>query len=607
MRKFVNQKDEIQDNEDQEHQSYKNSNFSSSDSTQSPSDFKFNAQELHSGIQRPGLNFLRLGFCFVVGNILYQYIAQQKCEYDGLYECIDKFLLPGLAEGLVIIGISALFFTFIIWKNFSCKNKQKATVLLVVFINIILMSVTNTTISKQRFGGMYGVAFLLYVILFIILLLLKQSVLKIKPYMNLRRTLILSFIFLLFLRYVFEFKVMTSCQNWAKGLHSEMINSEQFCEIQQPTICVYELSDRIQDFSFASCRGSLEEAKASGHEQIIDVQNNNLNQYVNKNQKLIDQRKILQQENGLTNNLIIIYVDALSRQRAHFKLPETMQFFKEQDTFEFFRYHGFSKRTYENALMFLYGMKVDQLEGEVAQKKSSIFEFFKQSGYIVGHASNLCESNIFEMGAHVMKYVENNSADHESMSAACDPNYHNPENSFGPFQGPFSIVRRCLYGKDTFEHVMEFGRQFQKTYKNEKKVIWLDFIDFHEGTGEVVNYLDGPLSKFLKEVQNEDTTIMLMSDHGFHMGGLKIATAGYQYTTELMLPSMFISNLKGLSSQDYANIKQNQQKLITHRELHNFWKYWSTGKQEGNSFISEMPDDRETCKDIGQYCLCSNY
>lgn len=124
-----------------------------------------------------------------------------------------------------------------------------------------------------------------------------------------------------------------------------------------------------------------------------------------------------------------------------------MKFFKEEtDTLEFYRYHGFSKRTYENALMFLYGMKVDELQGEPTSKRTSIFEFFKQSGYIVGHSSNLCESNIFEMGDHVMKYVENNSADHESMSAACDPNYHNPENSFGPFQGPFSIVRRCLYG-----------------------------------------------------------------------------------------------------------------------------------------------------------------
>ena len=33
-----------------------------------------------------------------------------------------------------------------------------------------------------------------------------------------------------------------------------------------------------------------------------------------------------------------------------------------------------------------------------------------------------------------------------------------------------------------------------KTYKGEKKVLMLDFIDFHEGTAEVINYLDKPLA-----------------------------------------------------------------------------------------------------------------
>lgn len=44
-------------------------------------------------------------------------------------------------------------------------------------------------------------------------------------------------------------------------------------------------------------------------------------------------------------------------------MPETMGYFKEQKTYEFFRHHSVSKRTYENALMFLYGMTVDDLQG----------------------------------------------------------------------------------------------------------------------------------------------------------------------------------------------------------------------------------------------------
>lgn len=46
---------------------------------------------------------------------------------------------------------------------------------------------------------------------------------------------------------------------------------------------------------------------------------------------------------------------------------------------------------------------------------------------------------------------------------------------------------------------------------------------------------------------------------------------------------------------------------MTHRELNNFWKFWATGKDHGQNFVSKMPDDSETCKDIGEFCLCNNY
>ena len=83
--------------------------------------------------------------------------------------------------------------------------------------------------------------------------------------------------------------------------------------------------------------------------------------------------------------------------------------------------------------MFLYGMSVDELDKTPTDKKNSIIQYFKDNGFITGHSSNLCESNIFEMGDNVLKHVVNNNADHESIAFACDPHYLNPDNSFGPF------------------------------------------------------------------------------------------------------------------------------------------------------------------------------
>ncbi|CDW73399.1 duf229 domain containing protein [Stylonychia lemnae] len=653
LRKIVQsaKRKSYQDQEDERNQYVNHSSSPGDEFTFAAEDPKF--------YQRPEFNLVMLIVSLITANALYQYVALQTCEYDGLYECIDKFLLPNLAECLILTGISALIFTAVLYVNLSCKNKTKLTILVLVLVNIFLMSITNTTIAKNKFGGMYGVAFILYVIIFTIILSIRRCILSIKPYMNLRRLLVLSFIVLLYFRFSFSTKVMRSCDNWEKGLFGEMIHSEKYCHIPPPKICMYELTDRIQDFSFIDCSNRLadeaviekafgikepfvgladttqftqqertfdrfpysvykhskgyssyDEAKKAGHEMIVDVKDSRLDIIVNRNEKLVEERKKLQKgPRALNDNLIVIFVDALSRQRAHFKMPETMKFFKSQDTLEFYRFHGYHKRTYENALMYLYGMSVDDLGGDVRENKNqSVVEFFKEQGYIVGHAGNLCESNVFEQGDWIMRYIKNSIADHESLSHACDPHYHNPENSFGPFQGPFSIVRRCIYKRDTFEYVTDFGKKFMSTYKNEKKVMMLDFIDFHEGTGEVVNYLDAPLAKFLNEIQNEDTTIMLMSDHGFHMGGLKIAVAGYEYTTELLLPAMMVSNLKGLTQTQQTNIEYNQQKLITHKELFNFWKFWASGKDDHDlSFVSKMPDDSETCHKIGEFCKCQNF
>ena len=61
----------------------------------------------------------------------------------------------------------------------------------------------------------------------------------------------------------------------------------------------------------------------------------------------------------------------------------------------------------------------------------------------------------------------------------------------------FSILRRCFYGKDSFEYNFEYFKQFWINYQNNRKYFRLDFIDAHEGTGEVIKYLDQPLFNFL--------------------------------------------------------------------------------------------------------------
>ena len=76
---------------------------------------------------------------------------------------------------------------------------------------------------------------------------------------------------------------------------------------------------------------TLEAAKAAGHELIIDQKNYHLTSLVNRKEEVVQERKAIQQplRGDMPNNLVIIFVDAMSRQRAHFKMPETMKFFQE--------------------------------------------------------------------------------------------------------------------------------------------------------------------------------------------------------------------------------------------------------------------------------------
>lgn len=74
-------------------------------------------------------------------------------------------------------------------------------------------------------------------------------------------------------------------------------------------------------------------------------------------------------------------------------------------------------------------------------------------------------------------------------------------------------------------------------------------MDAHEGTGEVIKFLDDDMFNFLSEAQSEgllkDTTIMLISDHGLHMSGAFTVFDIEEVKMERSLPALFISMPKG--------------------------------------------------------------
>lgn len=113
--------------------------------------------------------------------------------------------------------------------------------------------------------------------------------------------------------------------------------------------------------------------------------------------------------------------------------------------------------------------------------------------------------------------------------------------------------------------MFDYAKSFLNAYKNEKKILILNMMDMHDGTGEVINYLDKPMAQFMREAsQMESTALMMFSDHGFHLGGLKKTFGGVQDSSELFNPYIVTANLKGLTPLEQENFDRNQQKLMTH-------------------------------------------
>ena len=111
-----------------------------------------------------------------------------------------------------------------------------------------------------------------------------------------------------------------------------------------------------------------------------------------------------------------------------------------------------------------------------------ITKYLKENGYITYYSSDLCNKD----NTRTLHNITNEEIyDHQFI--ICDPNKEN--------NNIHSI--HFLYGKQNTEHLLEYGNQFWRKYKNNRKFFLFVSNDGHEGTLEVVKYDDNILFNFL--------------------------------------------------------------------------------------------------------------
>ena len=357
-----------------------------------------------------------------------------------------------------------------------------------------------------------------------------------------------------------------------------------------------------------------------------------------KNETLSKERKQIEtnQENkniSLYKNILFIYIDCISRQHFLRKMKKTSSFlekFMKYDSslslssYQFMKFQAFAGWTNPNVLPMFYSSRING-------NQIHVLKYLKENGFITGHSQNLCSRESFEYEYESIRDAKiiMDEYDHENVALFCEPNYIDKDSPYPIFSGPYSVLRRCLSGYDTFKYVLEYGKQFWEKYEDNKKYLRLNFQDAHEFSGQVVKYLDEPLYNFLNNLYErkklDDTAIFIVSDHGnsyfpyfyYYILRSDDATIEVTYATFYML----VPNYKNEKNKKILNnLYLHQQALVSPFDIHDTLLHIAYGDNLnttnilysgiGKSLLNDFDYKKRNCKTYRGYmvvekeCLC---
>ena len=290
-----------------------------------------------------------------------------------------------------------------------------------------------------------------------------------------------------------------------------------------------------------------------------------------KNETLVKERKKLENKNSLFENVLIVYTDTVSRN--HFKssfpklgkfIEKFMKFPNDYDykSYEFLKYQALGYFTQINAQPMFFGQSMKTNLGK------SITNYYIQNGYITGQSWNHCVKDIFmDERTRGSKYVTFPNWDHENIIMFCDSNYYDKNNYVSIKKGIHAVTPRLIYGRNSFEYVVDYGIKFWETYNTSRKFFRMAFMDGHEDTGEVIKFLDDYLTKSIEMMFNkgylENTLVLFLSDHGLHISRIFSVIAMNHYFYDRLVPYLFIMYHDNKNRINNKELLLNQQKYIT--------------------------------------------
>ena len=360
---------------------------------------------------------------------------------------------------------------------------------------------------------------------------------------------------------------------------------------------------------------------------------------INRNETLIKEK--LENINKTKNepvkfdNILFLYIDSLSRVQFLKRMPltrEILEKFYLEDisnlkdekylTFQFLKYLNFEVKTTINAVPMFAGAPYFNFENKTISG-IQITKYLNDHGYITAFGNEQCAKVIFDLTPGSINHIITYPFDHEINEIFCDPNYICPEKFFNNLRGTNSVTKRCLYGKETYKHLFDFGEKFLNTYKDyPRKFLRLAFQEAHETSLEVIKYMDKDFSIFLNNfIENnydKNYAIFIVADHG---NGLTIFR-GEDWRKEISFATFFILLPKkySVNNLNISIIRENEQRIVTPYDIYNtildmigFNETYFNKK--GNSTLQKIESKFKTCqffenemREIRKdYCTCIPY
>ena len=331
---------------------------------------------------------------------------------------------------------------------------------------------------------------------------------------------------------------------------------------------------------------------------------------VKKKKKLIEKNKINKNFKGL----YILFIDALSRANFLRMYPKVFNILEKYynnkesnyEVFQFFRFHSRKPWTSPNVGMWRYGNKFwSDNTKKIFPKLKNIETELSEKGYITAHADGFCKTRVinYDIGDEVEKNIQESHWDHEFIAPTCDEEIFDNNDPYGPFVGPYSSVRRCLFGNDVSGYMLDYIGKFHESYRNEKTICSVELSDNHELTREVPRYIEGKLVEHFERIFEGDLlngkSNVFLADHGQHMTPIiKDFVSG---VVEQFNPMLFLVLPRDIADQYRGILRENEQKLIGMRDVRKVMFFLATGEvfnSEGVNFVTDIVDESRLPSEI---------